>query len=273
MWGFGDYRIGIWLFGLAAMIWVADCFAGFYLTLPVRKGTQELRSISARAERPKEFWRRWRRAWKNKASGSVFRINFDIHRALGLWFWIVFLTLAFTSISLNLGNEVMRPIVSLFSPVSPHRLENREEVAKMVVAKVSRSEALALGRIEAQRRGWSEPVIVLRYYDRLGVYRLSFSPPDRNGSFGLIKTLYLDAQDGRQFGEFVPWQGSAGDVFLEAQFPLHSGRIAGLPGRIFISFFGFVCAALSVTGVLIWRRKRRARTSIRRRNAKAASLG
>ena len=48
---------------------------------------------------------------------------------------------------------------------------------------------------------------------------------------------------------------------MQAQFPLHSGRILGLPGRILISTMGLVVAALSVTGVVIWYRKRRARLS------------
>lgn len=46
---------------------------------------------------------------------------------------------------------------------------------------------------------------------------------------------------------------------MQARFPLHSGRILGLPGHILISAMGLVVAVLSVTGVVIWWRKRRAR--------------
>jgi uncharacterized iron-regulated membrane protein len=58
---------------------------------------------------------------------------------------------------------------------------------------------------------------------------------------------------------------------VQAQFPLHSGRIVGLPGRILISIMGLVVAALSVTGVVIWWRKRRARLRIRQTVATRAS--
>ena len=61
----------------------------------------------------------------------------------------------------------------------------------------------------------------------------------------------------------MPWNGTAADIFVQAQFPLHSGRILGLPGRILISVMGLVVAALSVTGVVIWWRKRRARVRVR----------
>ncbi|HRB97292.1 MAG TPA: PepSY-associated TM helix domain-containing protein, partial [Nitrosomonas sp.] len=63
-------------------------------------------------------------------------------------------------------------------------------------------------------------------------------------------------------GDRIPGSGSAGDIFLDAQFPLHSGRILGLPGRIMISILGLLVAMLSVTGIIIWQRKRWARARI-----------
>ncbi|MNF82050.1 hypothetical protein D3C84_643460 [compost metagenome] len=41
--------------------------------------------------------------------------------------------------------------------------------------------------------------------------------------------------------------------------PLHSGRILGLPGRILVSFMGLMVAMLSLTGIVIWLKKRAAR--------------
>ena len=60
-------------------------------------------------------------------------------------------------------------------------------------------------------------------------------------------------------GGRVPWEGTAADIFMQLQFPLHSGRIAGIPGRIFLSFMGLVVALLSITGIVIWFKKRAAR--------------
>jgi hypothetical protein len=64
---------------------------------------------------------------------------------------------------------------------------------------------------------------------------------------------YIDGRDGSVLGERQPWSGSAADIFVQAQFPLHSGRIL-------ISLMGLVVAMLSVTGVYLWWKKRRART-------------
>src|SRR5690606_40937334 len=69
--------------------------------------------------------------------------------------------------------------------------------------------------------------------------------------------LYFDGHSGELLGDFVPWQGTAADIFVQAQFPVHSGRILGLPGRILISIMGVVVAMLSITGIIIWRRDRK----------------
>ncbi|WP_289302863.1 PepSY domain-containing protein, partial [Methylophaga sp. UBA3996] len=57
------------------------------------------------------------------------------------------------------------------------------------------------------------------------------------------------------------------DIFIQAQFPLHSGRILGLPGRIMVSIMGLMIAIFSVTGIIIWAKKRRARVSTRTNQA------
>ncbi|MGA3247056.1 MAG: PepSY-associated TM helix domain-containing protein, partial [Paraburkholderia sp.] len=76
---------------------------------------------------------------------------------------------------------------------------------------------------------------------------------------------YWDARTGREVGGTVPGQGTAGDIFLQAQFPLHSGRLFGLPGRILVSFMGVMVALLSATGLIIWFKKLKARRSASRR--------
>lgn len=72
-----------------------------------------------------------------------------------------------------------------------------------------------------------------------------------------VKQLYFDGTDGTYVVSAIPAPARReGDIFLDLQFPLHSGRIAGIPGRIFISVMGLAVAGLSVTGVVIWLRRR-----------------
>lgn len=75
----GDW--GTWLFGIAALLWTVDSFVGFYLTLPSWRGS----SASTSTSQGKSFWQRWKPSWQIKWNSTIWRVNFDLHRAFGLW--------------------------------------------------------------------------------------------------------------------------------------------------------------------------------------------
>jgi uncharacterized iron-regulated membrane protein len=264
MWG--TDRWGYWLLGIVAMIWTVDCFVGFYLTLPARRRAHAARAAAVERQLARGFWPRWRPAWKIKTRGSPYRITFDIHRAFGLWSWALLLVVAFTAFSLNLYREVFYPLMATISKVTPSPFTERAATPlnKTIDPVVGYPEILARGEEEATRRGWEEPAGALFYAPRYGVYGVMFfRPGDDHGAAGVgPPMLFYDGRDGRYLGDRQPWKGTAADIFVQAQFPLHSGRILGLPGRILISVMGLVVAALSVTGVVIWYRKRRARIRV-----------
>lgn len=133
-------------------------------------------------------------------------------------------------------------------------------VARFVEPGIRRDEALTLTRQEAARRGWTAPAGAVFYSAPYKLYGVNFfEPGDDHASWGLGNPwLYLDAQTGAYLGDRVPGTGTAGDLFLQAQLPLHTGRIAGTAGRVTMSVLGLGVAMLSVTGVMIWARKRRA---------------
>ncbi len=67
----------------------------------------------------------------------------------------------------------------------------------------------------------------------------------------------------RYTGEFLdvddPSISSTGEVFMQWQWPLHSGFAFGWTGRILVFFTGLACPVLFVTGLIRWLQKRRAR--------------
>jgi uncharacterized iron-regulated membrane protein len=269
MWG--TDRWGLWLLGGIAVLWTLDCFVGFYLTLPARRPA---RPAVVEQQVARGFRARWAPAWKVKTSGSAFRINFDIHRAFGLWTWALLFILAFTAFSLNLYREVFYPVMSLVSQVTPTPYDQRIPTDRHapIPPRLGMAEALDLGRMEAARRGWTVPVGAISYAPRFGIYAVRFfQPGDDHGAAGVGPAqIFFDGEDGRLLGDRQPWKGTVADLFVQAQFPLHSGRILGLPGRILISAMGLIVAALSITGVVIWWRKRRARIGQVRRSAERA---
>lgn len=265
----GIDRWGIWLMGAVAVLWTLDAFVGFYLTLPVRKPDNPARPAAVERQLAKGFWARWKPAWQIKTRGSAYRITFDLHRAISLWTWGLLFVLAFTAFSLNLFREVFLPVMSTVSQVTPTPFTQRPPAAlhAPIEPVVDRARILDEAQTEGRRRGWAEPVGALSYNARFGIYSARFfQPGDDHGAGGVGPAqLYYDGSDGRYLGDRQPWTGTAADIFVQAQFPIHSGRILGLPGRILISIMGVIVAMLSVTGVVIWWRKRAARVSVRRK--------
>ncbi|NOG71702.1 PepSY domain-containing protein [Roseicella sp. DB1501] len=267
----GIDRWGVWLLGGIAVLWTIDCFVGFYLTLPPRPAPRSDRPAVVARQLSRGVWARWKPAWMIKRSGSSYRITFDIHRAVSLWTWVLLLTLAFTGFSLNLYREVFLPLMSQVSQVTPTPFMERSPAPlhAPIPPGISREEAVAVGQAEAERRGWTDPAGSVFYAGHFGIYGIRFfQPGDDHGAAGVgPPLLYVDGQDGRILGRQEPWVGTAADIFVQAQFPLHSGRILGLPGRILISVMGVVVAVVSATGVLIWWRKQSARSRVARRRA------
>jgi uncharacterized iron-regulated membrane protein len=266
MWGID--RWGVWLLGGVAVLWTLDCFVGFYLTLPTRAAPKQ---AAARQKAARGFWSRWKPAWQIKTTASAYRINFDIHRAFGLWLWGVLFTVAFTAFSLNLYSEVFYPLMSRVSQVTPGPFDLRKPAPldAPIPAVRTYGQVLQAATAEARRRGWRAPAGGMFYSPEYGVYGVAFHEPGGDhGAAGVGPPyLYYDGRTGQLAGVRQPWVGTAADIFVQAQFPLHSGRILGLPGRILISATGLVVAALSVTGVVIWLRKRQARVGRRKRAA------
>lgn len=238
-----DIETGIVFMGLVAIVWTLDCLVALWISFP--------------------SFQSWRKSFAFRWRAGSYKLTFDLHRSGGVWLWGLLLILAMTSVSLNLNETVMRPVVSLFSTLTPGIYESRTPVPsdQPIEPALTREQILVLARAEAQRRGWTVPAGGMFYAARYGLYGISFFEHGQDhADQGLGNPqLYFNAQTGAFAGEQQPGKGSFGDIFLQAQFPLHSGRILGLPGRILVSTLGLVVALLSATGILIWARKRRAR--------------
>jgi uncharacterized iron-regulated membrane protein len=166
---------------------------------------------------------------------------------------------AFTAFSLNLYRELFFPAMSLVSDVTPTVFDIRQPQAENdpISARLDFAAALQRAAEIAQARGWEEPAGSIFYSREFGVYGVEFYHPEAGHGVGGAghRTIHLDAVDGSDLGAHEPWEGTLADLFVQAQFPIHSGRILGLPGRILISVMGVVIALLSITGVIIWWRK------------------
>ncbi|MEP9380623.1 PepSY-associated TM helix domain-containing protein [Aquabacter sp. CN5-332] len=230
--------LGVLIMGAVALFWLFDSLIGVALTLPLGR----------------PFFRKWRSAFTIKG-GSTFRLNLDWHRAAGLWLFVLLIIVAVSSIAMNLRTQVFEPVVKLFSPLTPTPFSGAL-LAEPLERSISYDVALARAESEARARGWDLPPTYIFYSPAFGLFGVRFGSGDAMMS---SPWLYLDGRTAAPIGDVVPRAGTAGDTFLQLQFPIHSGRIAGLPGRILIAAIGLAVAGLSITGVVIWWIKRRAR--------------
>lgn len=234
---------GVWLMGVVSAVWIVDCFLALCISFPSVKT--------------------WRKSLSFRLRQGGAKLNFDVHRSGGVWVWGLLLMLAVTSVSLNLGTQIMRPLVSVFSPLTPSPFQLRQGSRERELAEplLRREQILAIAEAEGRQRGWAAPPGSIFYAQRFGIYGVTFFTPDNDRDDNGLgnEVLYLDGGTGAILGVKVPGEGTWGDVFMQAQLPLHSGRLLGTPGRVLMSLMGLAVAALSVTGLVIWVRKRRAR--------------
>lgn len=267
---------GIWLTAMVALLWALDCFAGFYLTLPQRK--------KQKRGKAKSFVSRWRPAWQIKRGASANRVIYDTHRASSLWVWPLLLIFAVSGFALNLGGPYAQ-VVSKFSAYEHFQeMPPGPALAKPLTdPPIDWFEALALGqRYFAEQAKIEkfevEKAAALEYRRDHGMYFFvahtsrdlrdaDGSPTESNGS-ATAATIAIDARDGRFLGLQLPTGQRAGNTVTSWINALHITAIWGLPWQIAVAALGILIVAVSVTGVLIWWRKRKSRQP-RKRDARS----
>lgn len=240
---------GLWLMGLVAVAWVIDCFIALWLTLP----------------RGGPFWRKWSTAWKIKG-GHAYRLNFDLHRAGGLWLWLL-LPIALSSVAMNLPSQVFKPVVSLFSPIEPSVYEARGRLPAeaLGVTRLTYQQAYERAEEEGKKLGLTAAIGELYYSFEYNFYGAGFGQHDTEAHGK--SWLFFHGTDGRLLGQEIAGQGTLGERFYRLQLPIHGGRIIGFTGQVMIAVLGVLIAGLSGTGVYIWWRKWQARRSSKARKA------
>ncbi|USU16757.1 PepSY-associated TM helix domain-containing protein [Paraburkholderia fungorum] len=248
----GGIDTGTWLMGIVGIVWLFDSVIALWLSFPSFKA--------------------WRKSFAFRFGRGSYALTFDLHRSGGVWIWGLLVIVALTSVSMNLSAPVVRPVVSMFSTLTPDPINNPEILRKPQPGDqvLSRERIVQLAEQAGQAQNLTVPPGGVYYAELLHAYGVGFyAPGNDHGDLGLGNPwMYWDAATGKPLGAQIPGKGTAGDIFMQVQFPLHSGRILGLGGRIVISAMGIAVAVLSATGLLIWLKKLNAR----RRSAQNARL-
>lgn len=239
----GGIDTGTWLMGIVGIVWLFDSLIALWLSFPSFKA--------------------WRKSFAFRLDRGGYALTFDLHRSGGVWIWGLLMIVALTSVSMNLSAPVVRPVVSLFSTLTPDPVNNPEILRPPQAGDqvLSRERIVQLASEAGHAQHLMVPPGGLYYAEAVHAYGVGFyAPGNDHGDIGLGNPwMYWDAATGKPLGMQIPGKGTAGDIFMQVQFPLHSGRILGLGGRIVISSIGIAVAVLSATGLLIWLKKLSAR--------------
>jgi uncharacterized iron-regulated membrane protein len=243
---------GFWVLGIIAVIWSIDCFVGFYLTLPVAIAT---------------FWRRWKPSWLIKRRAGFFRLNFDLHRAGGLWLWPMLFIFAWSSVMMDMRpvyEWAMRAAFDYHSPRDAYRsLPRRPSESPRLGWRAALATGERLMAAEALSRGFTvgQP-LGLAYSPDFGAYfyevrgsRDIFERAPKGGSTEVM----FDGETGALVKLFLPTGEHAGNTVEAWLYALHMTRVFGRAYQIFVCVLGLLITLLSVTGAYVWWRKRRAR--------------
>jgi uncharacterized iron-regulated membrane protein len=245
----GGLSLGVWLLGMVAIIWLFDSLIALILAFPNAKS--------------------WRKSLAFRVKRGGYALTFDLHRSGGVWIWCLLLVIATTSISMNLAAQVVRPAVSWFSTLTPTPFYDAERLAmpKPGSATLPRERIVELAHPAGRDAKLTAAAGAIYFSSALNVYAVGYFASGGDEGEGPLGNpwLYWNGATGEHIASNIPGRGSAGDLFMEAQFPLHSGRMGGVAGRVVVSFMGVMVALLSVTGFAIWLKKLRARRGMPRK--------
>lgn len=246
---------GLFVFGVAALLWTVDCFIGAWLTLPPR-----------RAGALSSWWRRWWSSWKLRG-GSAYKFSFNLHRAGGLWTWALLFVLAWSSVAFNLPQVYEPAMRSLFAHQRGLEAFPKLAAPKMAPAigweqalpaarQLMAGQARALGlQLEAEKSLLYDPARGIYRYD----VRTSRDIRHRGGHTRLV----MDGETGAFKGLWLPTGAASGDTITTWLTTLHMAALGGWPVQLLICAMGLAVTVLGVTGILVWLRKRQAARTVR----------
>jgi len=134
------------IFGVIALLWAVNGFVGLYLTFPsVPRGL----SLCCSVDR-KLWFSRWQAAWKLRVRGGFYQLNFDLHRAGGLWFWAMLLVVAWSAVRFNLPR--------VYDPVMNAVFAHQDIPSPQAVAPPQSNAVIGWEQARAVGRGQTEPV-------------------------------------------------------------------------------------------------------------------
>jgi uncharacterized iron-regulated membrane protein len=203
---------------------------------------------------------KFKQALTFKRHASPVRFNFDLHKTIGFYLTIVLLPVLFSGVYFNLPDRV-NVVFKQFSPITRDNPWSGLGAADFKSSRQPGQKPAPYAAIEAAVQSVYPTGKLWHLYapkNETGVYILQTRDADDLSLFIGYRDFVIDPYSGNILASYASGTGSAGDVLLDWQWPLHSGHAFGWTGRILVFLTGLICPILFVTGVIRWLQKRRA---------------
>lgn len=238
---------GITLVAIAALLLIVSLITGLIVWWPVTG--------------------QWLKALTIKPNAGAVRFNVDLHKTLSLYFFPVLGAVLLAGVYMNL-NDPFVWVTQQFSPPT------RESPQKLLSAPVMGVQPIGGEQAWASvMEYFPEGELSAIYFpgSEVGVYMVVQRNVPGLSIFWSERQLAIDQYSGEILSVRAPdTRRSAGEIFLDWQWPLHSGKAFGWIGRILVFLCGLACPVIYVTGVVRWLQKRRAQQTKGRRHLPGA---
>ncbi len=198
----------------------------------------------------------WRQAFAIRTPTTPARFLFDLHKTVSLYPCLVLGAVLLSGVYMNMADPFVW-VTQLFSPdtrgLSPAALHPSITGATSISPELA--VMIAAGQYpEGRLSSVSVPT------DAEGVYQIGRQEVLGLSAFWSERIVSIDQYSGEILDVRAPnTRRSAGEAFLDWQWPLHSGKAFGWLGRMMVFLSGLACPVIYATGVLMWWRKRRPR--------------
>jgi uncharacterized iron-regulated membrane protein len=206
------------------------------------------------------LWPGWRKliaGFKIKWNAHPKRLNFDLHKVVGIITATFLAMIAFTGFCWNFWEQT-EPLIyaATFTP------KPVEPASKSIPGKMTLGLTEILQRTDTALPG-SETTSVGLPDGPTGVFRINRKRPEEINRWG-DSTVYLDQYSGEVLQIQDSRTAKLGDRVVNSFAPMHYGTFGGVWTRILYVFVGLAPTALFVTGLIMWRyRKQPASKSIK----------
>ena len=200
----------------------------------------------------------WRQAFVIRRPVTPFRFLFDLHKTLSLYLCLVLGAVLLSGIDMNLNGPYVW-MVQLFSPATRGPSQTPQSTSLAGVPPIGAEQAVAIATAKYPE---GELSAVGMPDGETGVYLVSRRAVPGLSAFWSERTVTIDQYSGAILEVRDPAKRhSAGETFLDWQWPLHSGQAFGWTGRLLVFVSGLACPVIYATGLLMWWRKRRTKTA------------